>query len=418
MARLWTRAIRPPDPEIPNSNPPGVPPASVGPPDAVPGDPNGVQLVGEDPPAWLPPRIVPSAWSGWPGDWLTPYWGGNFQQLVDIAWICVDINSGSLAGMPPYLVNAAPSLSADWLNNPDPDLYTSWDEFLKQAAWDYQLGEVFILSTARYATGYPARFHVVPTWYVNVEMGAGGVREYSIGDMDVTQDMLHIRYRSTTGYAHGEGPLDALSGRVAAAVALASYAATLATSGGIPSSTLSHPEELTAAQAQQLQQQWVAARMSTLGEPAVLSGGVTWQATQMNPKDMALMELLQNQEQRIAAAFQVPAFLLNMPSGGDSMTYKTVQDIYEFHWRVGLRPKANAIMSALSNWLLPRGTSVELNRDAYVAADPHTRAMTYQLLNSIVDPVTGQPVMSVAEIRAAERLDNSVPEDLSQGVMK
>jgi phage portal protein BeeE len=167
-----------------------------------------------------------------------------------------------------------------------------------------------------------------------------------------------------------------------------------------------------------LQQQWVAARMSTLGEPAVLSGGVTWQATQMNPKDMSLHELLQTQEQMIAAAFNVPAFLLNMPSGGDSMTYKTVQDIYEYHWRVGLRPKADAIMSALSNWLLPRGTNVELNRDAYVQAELYTRAQTYQILASIVDPVTGRQVMSVDEIRAAERLDNSVPEDLSAGVLK
>ena len=46
------------------------------------------------------------------------------------------------------------------------------------------------------------------------------------------------------------------------------------------------------------------------------------------------------------------------------------------------------------------------------------RAQTYQILASIVDPVTGQPVMSVQEIRGAERLDNSVPEDLSAGVLK
>ena len=47
--------------------------------------------------------------------------------------------------MPPYLVGAAPSLPADWMTNPDPDLYTSWDEFAKQLLWDYQLGEAFVL---------------------------------------------------------------------------------------------------------------------------------------------------------------------------------------------------------------------------------------------------------------------------------
>ena len=58
------------------------------------------------------------------------------------------------------------TLIADWLTNPDPDVYTSWEEFAKQLFWDYQLGEAFVLATARYATGWPARFHVVPPWYV------------------------------------------------------------------------------------------------------------------------------------------------------------------------------------------------------------------------------------------------------------
>src|SRR5215471_12789453 len=136
----FTRSIRPTDDIVPNPNDPlANPPASVGPDQLVnPGDPDGIRLTGDDPPAWVPPRIVPSAWSGWPEDWQTPWWGGGFKRLVDIAWICVDINSSSLAAMPPYLVGASQYLPADWLNNPDPDLYTSWDEFLKQAAWDYQ----------------------------------------------------------------------------------------------------------------------------------------------------------------------------------------------------------------------------------------------------------------------------------------
>ena len=61
--------------------------------------------------------------------------------------------------------------------------------------------------------------------------------------------------------------------------------------GGVPSSILTHDDELTAAQAEALQAAWVQARQSKLGEPAVLSGGVSWQPTQMNPRDMALVEL-------------------------------------------------------------------------------------------------------------------------------
>jgi hypothetical protein len=91
----------------------------------------------------------------------------------------------------------------------------------------------------------------------------------------------------------------------------------------------------------------------------------------------------------------------------------------DLHWRIGLRSKATRIMQALSGWALPRGTSIELNRDEYVEPQPLERAQTAQILFNIVDPVTGQRALTVDEIRDAERLDNSRPnDDLSSGVLK
>ena len=54
-------------------------------------------------------------------------------------------------------------------------------------------------------------------------------------------------------------------------------------------------------------------------------------------------------------------------------------------------------MAGLSGWLLPRGSSVELNRDAYIRPDPYVRAQTYEILTRI-------GAISIDEIRAAERL--------------
>ena len=401
---LFSRAIQPPPPETPNDNDPAsVPPATVGPPAAVPGDPHGLSIMaGGAGPALPPPTIIPSAWSGWPADWWPPVWGGKVSQLTDTAWACLDLNASVLATMPPYLVNAADSTDAGWLTNPDPDVYTSWEEFAKQLWWDYQLGEAFILATAWYATGYPARFHVVPPWAVNVEMDQGR-RRYSIGRVDVTTDMLHVRYQSSVDDAHGHGPLEAGSARLVADSVLSRYAQSFAAAGGVPASILTHPEDLTAEQALDLQTQWVKARSSHIGEPAVLSGGVTYQGIQISPKDMALVELSQLTESRIAVLLGVPPFLVGLPSGGDqSMTYSNVSQTFDFHWRAGLRPKAQAVMAALSQWALPRGTAAEINRDAYVQADPESRARTAQILNNIRDP-QGNPALSVDEIRAAER---------------
>jgi HK97 family phage portal protein len=401
---LFTRDIRPPDPVTPNDNDPvTAAPGTVGPPNVTPGDPHGVTLDETAGTSVPPPTIRPSAWSGWPADWWTPGWGGQRAALNDIAWAALNLNANQLATMPPYLVGASPNLDADWLVNPDRSIYTSWEEFAKQLFWGYQLGEVFVLSLARYATGWPARFRVIAPWAVNVEM-ADGVRVYSIGGRR-TDDILHIRNQSTTDDAHGHGPLEAGAGKLAAADIFARYAASFAASGGVPTSVLEHPEELTAEQAAALQAQWVQARISAIGEPAVLSGGVTWKPTQVSPKDMALTDLSKMVESRIAVLLGVPPFLLGLPSGGDPMTYANVTQIFDFHWRAGLRPQAQTVMSALSQWLLPRGTSVEVNRDAYIQPEPYQRAQTAEILNRIVDPVSGQPALTVQEIRAAERID-------------
>ena len=74
--------------------------------------------------------------------------------------------------------------------------------------------------------------------------------------------------------------------------------------------------------------------------PPSLSGGVTWRPTQINPKDMALAELLALTESRIAVLLGVPPFLVGLPSGGDPMTYSNVTSIFDYHWRAGLRPQA------------------------------------------------------------------------------
>jgi len=398
---LFTRAIQP---ETPNDNTPAqAAPGTVGPPNVTPGDPDGV-TVEQGIPGIPPPTIRPSAWSGWPGEWNTPNWRGRPSGLTDIAWKCLDLNASLLATMPPYLVGASPNLDADWLLNPDRSIYTSWEEFAKQVFWDYQLGEAFVLALTRYATGWPARMRVIPPWMVNVEM-QNGVRVYNIGSRDVTSDILHIRYQSTISDAHGHGPLEAGAGKMVAADIFARYAASFAASGGIPTSVLEHPEELTAEQASALQAQWVAARVSAIGEPAVLSGGVTFKPVQASPKDLALADLSKMTEARIAVLLGVPPFLVGLPSGGDPMTYSNVTAIFDYHWRAGLRPQAQTVMSALSQWLLPRGTTVEVNRDAYIQPEPEARARTAEILNRIVDPVSGQPALTVQEIRAAERID-------------
>ena len=397
LTNLLTRSIRPPDPEIPNSNPAGIAPASVGPPDAEGGDPEGF-VVAETEPRFSPPppSIMPSAWDGWPADWYPPSWG-KVNDLADTAWACVDLNARILASMPPYLVDAVPTLDSGWLTNPNPEVYSSWEEFAKQLFWDWQLGEAFVVATAFYSTGWPARFHVAPPWAVNVEIDGNGLRSYSIGRVPLSpREILHLRYKSSVDDAHGHGPLEAGRATFVNAQVLSRYAAAITAT--IPPSLLAAPEEMSPDQAETLRNDWVAQRTANPGVPAVLSGGLKWEPTQLNPRDMALLELSQYTDSKIAVLLGVPPVLLNLP-GGDSMTYSNITSLFDYHWRSGLRPSATAVMAGLSEWLLPRGTTVEVNKDAYVQPGPLERAQTAQIL-------VGMGAMSVEEIRAAERLDS------------
>ena len=294
----------------------------------------------------LRPRSSASAWSGWPADWETPAWS-RVAELADTAWACVDLNARILATMPPYLVDAAPTIDSGWLVNPEPSVYSSWEEFAKQLFWDFYLGEAFVLSTARYSTGWPARFYVVPPWTVNIEMQAGG-RRYFIGRVDVTGDILHLRYQCSVDDAHGHGPLEAgRSSLVAATVLEPLRSAALLDDPALALGGAGGDVARPGRDAQR--DDWVTQRMANPGVPAVLSGGLKWTPTQLSPKDMALLELSQFTDAKIAVLLGVPPFLVGLPAGGDSMTYSNVTSLFDYHWRSGLRPTATTVMAGLSS---------------------------------------------------------------------
>ena len=396
---LEPRSLRPiDDDDTPNANAAGVPPASVGKPDYTPGDPNGFELIDEGPGTPRPRSLLhASPWDGWPAEWSLALNNGHSEDLIDTAWSALDLNASVFASMPVYTVGASPNLPDDWIDNPDPDRYESWSDFAHAFMWDFQLGEVFVLSTARYSNGWPARFHVVPPWAVSVDLLGDGRRSYTIGSARIAPgDMLHVRYRSTVDNPRGTGPLDAGRARLLAAGVLLRYLTNFVQGGAVPSGVLESAEELSASQASDLHAQWIEARVSRLGLPAVLDGGVTWRATQANALDTALTDLAGYTEAKIAVLLGCPPFLLGLPSGGDSMTYSNVSSVYDFHWRGGLRPKAQRLMTALSQWLVPRGTGLEVNRDEYVKPGPLERAQTWAIYLE-------HGVVGVDEVQIAER---------------
>lgn len=376
-------------------------PDSVGP-TYNPGDPHGVEIVDDGvAPENRMAAFVPSLWDGWPAEWASPQWsqlGSKFDDLVDTAWAALDLNASVLSAMPVYRVkDGAVKPAATWMTNPDPDIYTGWPEFAKQLFWDFQLGEAFVLRMSSQADGWPYSFRVVAPWLINVEMKKGR-RVYNIGDLDVTNDILHIRYKSSTDGARGQGPLEVGGARMVAAGVLARYASEIAQGGGIPKYILETEQTLTPEQAEKIKADWWAGRMQDLGtpwKPAVAYNGLKAKPLQLNPQEMALMELAQYTEARIANLLGVPGFLLGLPSG-DPMTYTNASSLFDFHDRRYLKTAAVHVMSALSGWALPRGQAVELNRDEYSRPALKERVESYEKLLAM-------GVLSREEIRVMER---------------
>lgn len=383
------------------SNPPGdYSPISVGP-DASDGFGNDhVAGLGGDWP------VDPQAWSGWPNAWATPAWGAGGQSLlgpmgsrVDVVFACLDLNASILSTMPPYLVHGGQlddSRSPSWLTNPEPELYASWAAFAKELFWCYRgVGEAFVYCLARGSDGWPLRYMMLNPSVVTVDR-AGGAIEYRVAGVEVDPaDVLHIKYASWPGDLRGHGSLEVAGARLLTVSALTRYATGLAEAGGLPPAVIKYPRRVNRKQIAQIQRDWLAARVSGMGLPAILADGVELQEIGGQLRDAALAELSKFSEARIANLLGVPPFLIGLPSA-DAGTYVNSTNVFDFHWRAYLRPEAFSVSKALSGWLLPRDWEVELNRDEYVRPSLLERAQAYQML-------IANGVLSADEVRLIER---------------
>lgn len=360
------------------------------------------------------------AWDGWPVEWQTPPMGPGWDQWsgtgagrqtdtfgrVSTAMTCVDLNSRQLGSFPVYgMKGETPFTLPDWSGSPEPELYESWPQFVQQAINSLMLrGEVINMVTGRTAAGRIARFINVNPDTIDVEF-IDGRRVFTMAGAEIPpEDILLTRYQSIPGRLRGITPLEWAASSLTTSSALERYAAGLAARGGVPWAVLKARGNINAKQAEDAQQRWVAASLRRDGAPAVLGNEWDLETLTLSPKDMALLELREYDERRITAAMGVPAYLVNVSMAG-GLTYSNAESLFFQHWTSTLRPLANLLCTSWSRWLLPRGQRMEMNPDRYTQPPFAARVTAWQQLFGIVDPVTGERAISVAEIRAAERLD-------------
>ena len=400
------RAVIPSDtPPVPRDNPPNsggsgpnMPPVSVGPTSSE-GDGN-THVVYD---ANLPPPPSVQAWSGWPVDWYTPYWGGWgwWRTRTSTVMTCCDVVGRTCAQFQPTAAkNGTPiNPQPQWTVNPEPNLYGNFDEWQKGAVNSLMLrGEMILAATARNAEGYPVRFVTLNPDVVQVEMSGGGLR-FGLGERELArEDVLFVKYQTTPGNVRGIPPLDWIARNLIGAEALEKYGSDLATNGGIPWGVLTHPGNLVEGQATELRSQWNEAQQQRGSAPAILSGGMTLQPLSLSPDSMALLQLREFDEQRIAAAFGVPPMYVGLPQPS-GLNYTSSEMIADFFYRATLKPMVKNIGDGLTQWTVPRGTDVFFDASEYLRPPIHQFIPALVQLASITDHVTGAPAITVDEIR-------------------
>jgi HK97 family phage portal protein len=124
----------------------------------------------------------------------------------------------------------------------------------------------------------------------------------------------------------------------------------------------------------------------------VLPPDVAFQQFSFSPRDLLLLESREWDAKQIAAAFGVPAFMLNMEQAG-GLNYSNPEMLFDTWWRTELYPTARRIEAALSVWL-PRGSWVEFDPSILLRPDLKTASEVWLAL-------LDAQVVTQDEVRAA-----------------
>lgn len=332
-----------------------------------------------------PPNSI--SWYLETGTWASPWLAGK----VGVVARCLQLVSQQVATLP---LRFRGNFEPLWIANPDPVWFPGGIGSAIFAATSsmYAWGDAFLWVTSRYETGFPQTWTVLNPEAVVVEADPRGGRLYRVGPGNTyldPADVLQIS-RNPNGGLRGTTALEGYGGNVASALAAESFAADTFAGGGVPWAVLQPARRVSKEQAEELQAQWM--NRIRGGAPAVIPPDIAYKEFAFNPKDLALLETREWDAKQIAAAFGVPAFMLNMEQAG-GLNYSNPEMLFSTWWRSELYPAAHRIAAHLSTWL-PRGNWVEFDPSILLRPDLKTEAEVWTGLLK-------ENVVTVNEVRAA-----------------
>lgn len=177
------------------------------------------------------------------------------------------------------------------------------------------------------------------------------------------------------------------------------FAANFFTSGGIPEVVLKAATDLTKEEADDIKALWVGAVNSTI---RVAGYGVEPEFPGVDPQRAQLQEARSYGATVAATIFGIPSALLHVQTSGATITYTNPSGAVEELIKRTVAPRYLAPIERAWSRLGPKTQSVRFALGDMQRADIAGRFALYKSAAETVDPKTGEPLMSVAEMRAYE----------------
>ena len=282
-----------------------------------------------------------------------------------------------------------------------PEMDRTRSEFIAAAVTSLLVnGNAYILAGRRDSLGYPQNVVLLDPEAVDVRTVNGAIQYRAGRQLLNPEDIVHIRGFCLPGHIKGFGPLDLNQQTVAQALAGDQYASQAFMTGAIPDGVLYSENEITADQAAELKNAWIAGNGGRQRGPAVISGGVKYEKLEYSPVDLELVDSRRFSSLQICTLFGVPAHLVQVETT-TSNTYSSVTQDSQAFVRFTLRPWIVRLEEGLSD-LLPRGQRAVFNLDSLLRASTLDRYTAHKL-------AIEAGFMTPAEVREIEGLSPMDP---------
>jgi len=192
-------------------------------------------------------------------------------------------------------------------------------------------------------------------------------------------DVVHITELRQPGSLRGTSRIKELRETLGLTKALEEFAAAFFGSGSTTSGIIEVPQELTAEQAQALQDSWERGHKGyrKAHRPGILSAGAKYTQTSVDPSDAQALESREFAVEEVARIFRIPVHMLQSTRAG-AMSYASVEESSRQFVTYTLLPYIAKIEGAYSR-LLPGEAFIRFNVDGLLRASLQDRYSAYSV---------------------------------------